>query len=203
MLRIDLFPLLCYNNLGGDYMKKCLVVFLILIITLALCSCVKIDNNIENYANDIEKYQADLFMPKLEDIGEYKGVEYFIRKDETIFPDYSMQLVVKYDKEGFLKEKKRLETAYIYLDESQKPDFDDTVYTIPIEEFSSAAFDFKIAVFEDTVYPKNFGMVGISDENFEIAYLWIYAPDLDYICETDANEIKEMNEFIEYHFSLQ
>ena len=184
-------------------MKKFLSILLVLIITVTLCSCVKTDNNIENYADDKEKYQADLFMPDLEDIGEYKDVEYFIRKDETIFPDYSMQLVVKYDEEGFLKEKKRLETAYTYLDEPQKPDFDDTVYTIPIEEFSSAVFDFKIAVFEDTVYPKNFGMVGISDENFEIAYLWIYAPDLDYICETDANEIKEMNEFIEYHFSLQ
>ena len=184
-------------------MKKILVIILVLIITITLCSCVKTDNNVENYADDIENFQANLFMPNLENIGEYKEVEYFKRKDETIFPEYSMQLVVKYDEETFLAEKQRLETAYIYLGEPQKPDWDDTVYTIPIEDFSCAGFNFKIAKFEDTVYPKNFGMVGVSDENFEIAYLWIYAPDLDYICGTDANEIKEMNEFIEYHFSLQ
>ena len=74
------------------------------------------------------------------------------------------------------------------------------VYT---EWYRSRGYDFTITKFEDTVYPKNFGMIGISDEKFEIVYLWIYAPDLDYICETNRNEIKEMNEFIEYHFSLQ
>ena len=142
-------------------------------------------------------------MPNLEDIGEYKEAKYYTRKDETIFSEYSMQLVVKYDEEIFLKEKERLESAYTYLDKPQKSEWDDTVYTIPIEDFSSAGFNFKIAIFEDTVYPKNFGMVGISDEKFEIAYLWIYAPDLDYICEINRNEIKEMAEFIEYHFSLE
>lgn len=142
-------------------------------------------------------------MPSLDNIGEYNDVEYFSRKDEAIFPAYSMQLVVKYDEVSFLAEKGRLETAYTYLEEPQKADFDDTVYTIPIEKFSCAGFDFKIAKFEDTVYPKNFGMVGISEEKFEIEYMWIYSPDLDYICETNSNEIKEMNEFLEYHFSLK
>ena len=184
-------------------MKKILVILLALIIMITLCSCVKTDNNIENYADDIEKYQAGLFMPNLDDVGEYKDVEYFTRKDETIFPEYSMQLVVKYDEETFLKEKERLETAYTYLGEPQKSDWDATVYTIPIEYFSYAGFDFKIVEFEDTVYPKNFGMVGVSDENFEIAYLWIYAPDLDYIGESGLNETKEMTEFIKYYFSLQ
>ena len=142
-------------------------------------------------------------MPNLEDIGEYKEVKYYTRKDETIFSEYSMQLVVKYDEGTFLKEKERLESVYTYLDKPQKPEWDDTVYTIPIAEFSSAGFNFKIAIFEDTVYPKNFGIVGVSDEKCEIAYLWIYAPDLDYICETDRNEMKEMNEFIECHFSFE
>lgn len=183
-------------------MKKLLAILLVFIITIISCSCVKVDNNIENYSDDIEKYQADLFMPNLENIGVYKDVEYSVRKDETIFPEYSMQLVVKYDEENYLKEKERLKSAYTYLEEPQKPDWDNNVYTIPIAEFQCGVYNFKIAVFEDTVYPKNFGMVGVSDETFEIAYLWICAQELDYICKTEANEIKEMNEFIEYHFSL-
>ena len=101
------------------------------------------------------------------------------------------------NEEEFLKEKEILNTAYTYLESPQKADFDDTVFTIPIEEFSAYGYDFKITKFEDTVYPKNFGMVGVSDDKFEIVYLWIYAPDLDYICETNANEIKEMNELID------
>ena len=184
-------------------MKKIIAMIITVMIALTLCSCIKTDNNIDNYVDDIKAYEASSFMPNLDNIGKYNDVEYFSRKDESIFPEYSIQLIVKYDEEEFLKEKEKLNTAYTYLDVPQKADFDDTVYTIPIEEFSAAGFDFKIAKFEDTVYPKNFGMVGTSDEKFEIVYLWIYAPDLDYICETNRNEIKEMNEFIEYHFSLK
>ena len=184
-------------------MKKIIAMIAITVIALTLCSCVKTDNNIDNYSDDIKAYEASSFMPGLDNIGKYNDVEYFSRKDESIFPEYSMQLVVKYDEEEFLKEKQKLNTVYTYLESPQKADFDDTVYTIPIVEFSASGFDFKIAQFEDTVYPKNFGMVGISDEKFEIVYLWIYSPDLDYICETNRNEIKEMIEFIEYHFSLQ
>lgn len=184
-------------------MRKMLLILLAIILAFVCCSCVKTDNNIENYAKDVEKYQADLFMPNLAEIGEYNVVEYFSRKDETIFPEYSMQLVVKYDEDIYLKEKERLKTAYTYLDKAQEADGNKDVYTIPVEEFSYAGFSFKVATFEDTVYPKNFGMIGVSDEKFEIAYLWIYAPDLDSICEKEDNEIQAMNEFIEYYFSLE
>ena len=184
-------------------MKKITAMFVSILIMVTLCSCVRTDRNIENYPADIVKYQATLFMPNLDEIGDYKDANYFVRKDESIFPEYSMQLVIKYDEEIFLKEKERLEGAYTYLDKPQKLDGDEDFYTIPIEAFSFAGFDFKIAVFEDTVYPKNFGMVGISDEKCEIAYLWIYAVDLDYICKADENEIKAMSEFMEYHFSLE
>ena len=47
-------------------------------------------------------------MPELDAIDEYKDIEYYSRKDESIFPEYSMQLVVKYNEEEFLKEKEIL-----------------------------------------------------------------------------------------------
>lgn len=181
-------------------MKRIIAITLVFMIMTVFCSCVQTDNNIENYTEDVEEYHAGLFMPDLADIGEYKSVEYFVRKETTLFPEYSMQLIVKYDEETFLKEKERLERAYTYLD---APQLDGDVYTIPIEAFSVSGFDFRIALFEDTTYPKNFGMVGVSNDEFEIAYLWIYAPDLDYICETNENEIKAMTEFIEYFFSFE
>lgn len=184
-------------------MKKIVAIISVVVIALTLSSCVKTDNNIDNYVDDVKAFKASSFMPDLDNIGDYNDVQYFSRKDEGSFPAYSMQLVVTYDEEGFLKEKEKLNTTYTYLEAPQKADFDDTVYTIPIEEFSAVGYDFKIAEFEDTVYPKNFGMVGVSEDKFKIVYLWIYAPDLDYICETNANEIKEMNEFLEQYFSLE
>ena len=182
-------------------MRKLLSIILSLTIMITLCSCVITDNNIENYADDVEKYHAELFMPNLDDLGNYENREYFIKKDEGIFPSYSMQLLVKYDSETFLKEKEQLETAYTYLDKPQKADWK-TDYTIPLEKFSYEGFDFKVVQFEDTEYPKNFGIVGVSESKKEIVYLWLYAPDLDLICKTDENQLEEMIEFLDCYFSL-
>ncbi len=184
-------------------MKKLFAIIIICVITLSFTSCVKTYTNIDNYAKDVEEYCAGAFMPKLNGIGEYKNIEYLMRADISIFPGNYLKLVAQYDKENFSKEKERLKTAYTYLDEPQKPDWGNDVYTIPLVEFSYAGFDFKVAKFEDTIYPKNFGMVGISDENFEIAYLWFYSPDQDYICEVNDDKNQKMNEFIEYHFSIE
>lgn len=97
-------------------MKKFIAMIAITLIALTLCSCVKTDNNIDNYSDDIKAYEASSFMPGLDNIGKYNDVEYFSRKDESIFPEYSMQLVVKYNEEEFLKEKEILNTAYTYLE---------------------------------------------------------------------------------------
>ena len=67
-------------------MKKVLVLLMIMIVTITFSSCVRTDNNIEKYADDVENYYAGLFMPDLEDIGDYKEISYFSRKDESIFP---------------------------------------------------------------------------------------------------------------------
>lgn len=184
-------------------MKNFIAIIGVIIMVLTLSSCVETNNDIKNYVADIKNYQAGLFMPDLENIGDYKEIEYFSRKDNGIFPEYSMQLVVKYEEEAFLKEKERLENAYTYLNEPQKNQWNDTNYTVPLEEFSAVGFDFRIVVLEDTVYPKNFGIIGISDEKYEIAYLWLYCPDLDYICEANEDRNEKMLEFIEYRFSLE
>ena len=67
-------------------MKRVFTILLCFIILFALSSCVKTDNNIENYTSTVEKYHANLFMPKLEDIGEYDDIKYFSREDESLFP---------------------------------------------------------------------------------------------------------------------
>ena len=110
-----------------------------------------------------------------------------------------MRLIVTYEEAEFLAEKQRLETAYTYLDEPQMLGDD---YAMPVTAFSTAGFDFKVAVFADTDYPKNFGMVGISDEKHQIAYLWLYSQDLDYVCEGDEDRNAEMIEFVNYYFAM-
>ncbi len=163
---------------------------------------VQYDDNIDNYYINIKEYEANQFMPNLDEIDDYLEIDYLCEKSTAFFPSCSMQLIIKYDVETFLKEKARLEMAYTYIDKPQK-DLSDDDYTMPVESFSVSGFDFKIAKFDNTVYPKNFGMVGISEAKHEIVYLWLYFPDLDIICTAEEDGNEEMLQFIKYHFSLE
>ena len=184
-------------------MKRIVAAVLAVVMLVALSGCISTDNNIDRYGADVVKHGAMAFMPTLDSLGAYTDVDYFIRMDEGVFPCYAMRLIVSYEEDTFLTEKKRLETAYTYLQEPQTADYsDEAYYTMPLTEFSAAGFDFRVAVFEDTVYPKNFGMVGISQAMHKIAYLWFYSPDHDYICEADEDKAAQMTEFLNYHFEM-
>ncbi len=183
-------------------MKRLLAIILAMLTVVAFSACAEYDDNIDNYYDDVKNYEADLFMPNLDEIDNYEEIDYVCKKDPAFFPSYSLQLVVKYDDETFLREKTRLETAYIYLDEPQKYSGNDS-YTMPVETFSVSDFNFKIAKFDNTVYPKNFGMVGVSETKREIAYLWLCFWDLDTICGAEEDRNKAMLEFIDDYFSLE
>lgn len=165
-------------------------------------STVQYDDNIDNYYVHVKEYEADLFMPNLGEVDDYLEADYLCEKSTAFFPSFSMQLIIKYDTEAFLREKARLEMAYTYIDEPQKYPSDDD-YTMPVTSFSASGFDFKIAKFDNTVYPKNFGMVGISEAKHEIAYLWLYFPDLDIICTAKEDRNEGMLRFVEDYFSLE
>lgn len=183
-------------------MKKVFLFILALVNVLYLPSCVITDNDIDNYYDDVKNYYAGSFMPDLKTMSGYTEAEYYSRKDNNIFPEYSLQLIVRYEEDNFIKEKERLEDAYMYLDEPRKL-YDDNCYTIPVESFSISGYNFKIVNSADDSFPKRFGMIGISDEKYEIAYLWVYCPDLDYICESDDDRYEKMLEFVTTHFKLE
>ena len=176
-----------------------LFVLLIIAIMFAPLACTQYSDDIGRYSSDVEECRAGAFMPALDRLGEYTDTDYYIRMEKNVFPVDSMRLIVTYAEVEFLAEKQRLETAYTYLDEPQMLGDD---YAMPVTEFSTAGFDFRVVVFEDTDYPKNFGMVGISDEKHQIAYLWTYSQDLDYICEGDEDRNAKIIEFVNYYFAM-
>ncbi len=185
----------------GIVAKIGLFMLLIVAIIISPLACSKESEDISRYDADVKQYKAENFMPALDGLGESADVDYYIRMDEGFFPNYSLRLIVTYEEAEFLAQKERLETAYAYLDAPQR-DFLDRDFTMPVTEFSTAGFDFRIVKLEDTDYPKFFGMVGISDEKCQIAYLWQYDPDLDYICEADEDPNAKMIEFVKENFKL-
>ncbi|MBR5272880.1 MAG: hypothetical protein IKU25_05735 [Clostridia bacterium] len=185
-------------------MKRVIVFLMIIAILFSFGACVKYDNNLDNYQSDVENNYAHWFMPELESLGNYTNIEYTCRKDESFFAEYSMQLVVEYDEDAFVTEKARLETAYEYLDKPLRTEYGEAgYYTIPVEKFSYAGFEFRVVKFDDTFYPKYFGILGICEEKQQVAYLWVYAIDLDYICELDEDPLEAMKEKMELWFDFE
>lgn len=184
-------------------MKRIAAAVLAVIMLASLSGCVSTDNDLDRYGADVVRYGAMSFMPTLESLGQYSDVQYFVRMDEGVFPAYSLRLIASYEEAEFKAEVKRLETAYTYLQEPQTADYSaGAYYTMPLATFSAAGFDFRVAQLENTVYPKNFGMVGVSREMRQVAYLWYYCPDHDFICEAGEDRSAQMEEFLNHHFEM-
>lgn len=183
--------------------KKLAVTAFCFLITFSFTGCRQVITDLDAYEAHVEKYHAASFMPDVAALENCEEINYSLIKDELLFLSDSLKLIVKYTQENFDKEKERLADAYTYLDEPRKAEFDETCYTVPVTEFTIDTFAFKITEFENTVYPKEFGIVGISEETCEIAYLWLYAPDLDYIAEADENGTEAICEFVNYTFAWE
>lgn len=185
-----------------NYISRALCAILALILLLAFCSCDTEEEyyDINNYSEDVEFCEAEKFMPNLNELGEYTDIEYLCTKNFAFFPEHTIKLIVKYSSEDYAKEKERLKTAYEYLDE---PQIEGDSYTMPVTSFSTDGFYIRVVKFEDTRYPKNFGMVGISNETCEIAYLWVAAFDLDSMCRVNGDPNKAMLTYFNGWFDLK
>ena len=183
--------------------KKYLIV---MVITFILCitGCSNTSSNIENYLNSgtrIDSKAKDI-MPELEDLPEYENIEYkYTHESILIFESHSVALIVGYDDNTFESEKEKLNEQYTFLDKKIKSEFDKNKYYIPEYEFSVDSYTFRVVDKNgapNTIFPKFFGMIGISEENKSIAYLYFYDEDLDYIGE--ENEKNPMANFVKRYF---
>ena len=183
--------------------KKYLIV---MVITFILCitGCSNSSSNVENYLNSgtrIDSKAKDI-MPELEDLPEYENIKYkYTHESMLIFESHSVALIVGYDDNTFESEKEKLDEQYTFLDKKIKSNFDESKYYIPEYEFSVESYNFRVIDengTSNTKFPKFFGMIGISEENKSIAYLYFYDEDLDYIGE--ENEENPMANFVKEHF---
>ncbi len=185
-------------------MRKKYFIFIAIIFSLFITGCSNKSLNAEDYLNSgtlIDSKAKDI-MPELEDLPEYKNIEYkYTHKSMLIFESHSVALIVSYDDNTFESEKEKLNEQYTFLDEKIKSEFDKSKYYIPEYEFSVESYTFRVIdknSTPNTKYPKSFGMIGVSEEKKSIAYLYFYGEDLDYI--RDENEKEPMAKFIKEYF---
>lgn len=116
--------------------------------------------NMDNYA---EVVKNNRYMPKVEALGNYENAELrYFRYNWIIGQSDAYTLIVKYGEEEYKKEKLEINAEY-----------NSTAY------FKLDGFDFR--VIDTNYHPKRQFYTGTSDLTHEIAYIYYYDDDLDYI----------------------
>lgn len=185
-------------------MKKICISILtaFLIFSLTGCGMAK-SRSQEEYLNsgNMIDTPAKKFMPDLDMLPIDYGIYYkYNHIYMVLFETDTLTLVVNYNEETYTKEKERLLDQYTYLDHKVISDYDSEKYYIPEYEFKVNNYDFKVADEYETYkaqYPKSFGMIGFSDKNKSIAYLYFYDTDLDYISSDNESP---MSDFVKKYF---
>lgn len=190
-------------------MKKRIFIIIIILITIGILILIGIKftnsnkTNINKYLNNESKIDmyAKSFMPDINDLPKYQDISYKYNKSSIIlFETETIILVVNYDEETYEKEKEKLTEKYKFLNHKVISNFDKSKYSIPKYEFSINSYNFKVPDENENyeaIYPKSFGIVGISDEKKSIAYLYFYDFDLDYI---SGDKDSSMANFIKMNF---
>ena len=145
-----------------------------------------------------EYYEAEEFLPS--GFASYESVKYdHDKKILLFFFTDTMTVKVKYD-DFYIPYKHFLEDEYDFLTEPVESDMLEGHYLIPVTEFEYKGFHMRVADGGD--YPHKFGIVGYNDDTKEIAYLWFYDTDFDYIASPEDDKEQAMKDFIKEYFDM-
>ena len=142
-------------------------IFFTLLVPTTEFRALKNETEIYNYYNENNRDYDDFDFEKY---GEYESISNYKYHLIGIFSQEAYTTILKYNKDNFEAEKKKIENSYKF-------------YTTPIEpegadpEFYYEGFDFRIEISD--WYPKEVSLVGINEETLEIAYISFEDYDLD------------------------
>lgn len=174
-----------------------IIAALMTVLILSSCSSWRIVKYFYSYHR--EAYFAEEFLP--DDYTDFERIKYYHNKKILLFffTD-TMTVRVKYG-DSYLSKKAELDKAYDYLAEPVESDMLEGHYLIPVTEFEYNGFHMRVADGGD--YPHKFGIIGYNDETKEIAYLWFFDTDFDYIAAPDEDKEQAMIEFVNDNFKLK
>lgn len=121
----------------------------------------------------------------------------YTAKRASIFQSHAYVLIVSYDSEEYVLQNQQLDENYVFRTELIEGETDGLDPCFQLD-----GFDFRCVSCDDSynTYPKSMFFVGTSDVQYEIAYIYFYNQDLDFVSpslakfiekETGWNEVKE------------
>ena len=186
--------------------KKMKFLILALICCLCLVSCSKRysssdEEDYKVYLSEVSK--AELFMPKLEELGAYESIFVARRTHNDIFIDTteSISLIVQYDKENFDLAVNSINNNYEFISsESDVEGYKD--FEAEIANYYFRVDSNSLAIISNYYYSGKQEkdlirslFVGINNAENKIAYLYYW--------DIEIHEMENLDEFIEKKFVLE
>ena len=142
------------------------------------------ENSLKRWG-DAYHVPCDYTLPQLPELMPYASFRFDHTVTEySLFHSYSYSLVLKYDAQDYPDKKAWLETVYPSLEEGIPGD--ELSYE---PEFELDGFWFRSI--EGDFYPKNMLFIGYSDSRQEIAIIFFFDQDLDYMDTPPGNFLCE------------
>lgn len=177
--------------------KKQLLMFLIVVVMLCTSGCMantKTTDDLSYYrALSGESGGADMMpifgsefdmpcpyqIPLLSELEPYRDIRFdYSAKRELFFQSHAYVLIAEYDKTTYAVQKAALEGRYTYCTEQSQG-----ISAGEMTEFAYTMDEFEIRAVEGGDYPKEMLFIGFSDTKQEVAIVYFYDQDLDYIDE--------------------
>lgn len=171
--------------------KKLIVTAIIIMVVYSLyfVSCGKYTLTGEKYINSSHDLGVDYFNKT--NIGNYEDIYFQLyHKNVFVFNDDTSTLIATYSADEYAKQVDKINEEIPFLEGEESGIYSD---------FKIGRWEFKVCEFEYTSYPNIFALIAFCDEEYKIAYLEVYAKDLDRISEGDETE-GAMQKFIKGFF---
>ena len=161
-------------------MNNKIILVTVFILLFVLSSCDKTYTDIDEYNQYLDDIQgSDLFMPQLNTLGNCVSTEvlYYDSLGESV------SLICYYQEEDFEVYLDAINNDYRFL---ENPIVDEQgEVDIPSVDFEYGNFRFRVVQDEYFEYPEEFGMIGISDDEHAVAYVFFHDESLSFITSMD------------------
>ncbi len=150
--------------------------------------------------SDIDDYQTCMdevdgsadFMPKLNDLDDYESIELYCV--EQVGATVSVNLVVTYQADDYASRKANMNETYDFLGH---PLYDGGRTLVLDDHFEYQDFTIRVAEADSFRYPARFGMIGHSDNQFQIAYMFFSNDGIV------SMEYASMEDFVDSQFAFE
>lgn len=184
-------------------MKKFLSGMLIVLVMLCVSGCTaKSTDELSYYralsgesgGEDMMPVFGDAFdmpcpysLPLLAELEPYRNIRFdYTAKRELFFQSHAYVLIAEYDKTAYETQKAALEERYTFCTEQSQG-----ISEGKMTELAYTVDEFEIRAVEGGDYPKQMLFIGFSDIKQEVAIIYFYDQDLDYIDDPLGKFIEE------------